>query len=63
MICSLVGATGLRIVANVFDSVYVIADSHNQREAAFNSVAQKANAEHGQKLALKAADDTEFPRA
>ena len=63
VICSLVEATGLHVVAYVFDCVYVIADSHHLLEAAFNSVAEKANAEHGLKLALKAADGTKLPGA
>ena len=56
MIRSSVAATDLQIMAYVFDSVYVIADSQGLLEKSFSSIATELWTKHGLKVALKTAD-------
>ena len=51
---------GLRILAYVFDGVYVLAESEDHLMKSFETIAQKAFAEHHIKLSLKKADGTKL---
>ena len=46
-------AEGLRVMAYVLDSIYVIADNEEKLKASFTAVARQAQSEHGLRVALK----------
>ena len=56
-------AAGLRVMAHVFDSIYVIAESSEQLMASFKEIARRALAEHGLKVALKSPDGVKLASA